>query len=143
MKKEMSLILLLAVLAIPTQSDGWVAWGGGGYRGVAVVRPPYWHAGWGCGGVCTGTAVAAGAAGFVAGAAVGAAMARPTVVVTPPPVVIAPVPAVPLGTIHYFLPYGAQPIAVGGQQYYTLGGTYYQPFFGNNGVYYQVVAPPI
>jgi hypothetical protein len=59
-------------------------------------------------------------------------------------VVVAPVPIPPaIGAIYYSLPYGAQPMAVGGQQYYFLGGAYYRPFFGGNGVYYQVVAQPI
>jgi hypothetical protein len=56
-------------------------------------------------------------------------------------VVIAP--AVPVGSIYYSLPSGTQATYAGGQQYYVFGGTYYQPFFGANGVYYQVVAPPL
>jgi hypothetical protein len=81
---------------------------------------------------------------LVAGAAIGAAVARPTYVVgVPPPVVVATVPSVPIGTIYYTLPYGAQPLTIAGQQYYNLGGTYYRPYFGYNGVYYQVVPYPI
>jgi hypothetical protein len=150
----MNLTLLCAVLAIPIQSDGWVAAGGrGGF--VAVGRAPCWHAGWGCGGVSTGTAIAAGAAGLVAGAAIGSAVAssyQPTYVVTPPPVVVAPATPVvvaappaaapPLGTVFYSLPYGAQPMTIAGQQYYYLNGGYFRPYFGGNGVYYQVVPAP-
>src|SRR5262245_3289404 len=145
MKKLMSLALLCAALAVPIQSDGWVAAGGRG--GFVAAGGPCWHAGWSCGGVCTGTAVAAGAAGFAAGAAVGAAVARANqpayVVAAPPAVVGAPVQAVPIGTVYYSVPYGAQPLSVAGQQYYYLGSTYYRPFFGGNGVYYQVVPSPI
>jgi hypothetical protein len=142
----MSLTLLCAVLAVPIHSDGWVAAGGrGGF--VAAGRAPCWHAGWGCGGVSTGTAIAAGAAGLVAGAAIGSAVAsanQPAYVVTPPPVVVAAPPAgsPPLGTVFYSLPYGAQPMTMAGQQYYYLNGGYYRPYFGGNGVYYQVVPAP-
>jgi hypothetical protein len=144
MKKLMSLALLSAALAVPIQSDGWVAWGGHGYGGAC------WNRGWGCGGVSTGTAVAAGFAGLAAGAAIGAAVARPAyvvapapVVLAPPPVVFAPAPVAPIGSIYYSLPPGAQGATINGQQYYYLGNTYYHPYFGNNGVYYQVVANPI
>lgn len=141
MKKSICVALVLAAVA-PVPSDAWVAFGGRG--GFVAAGGPCWHPGWGCGGVCTGTAVAAGVAGFAAGAAVGAALARPAVVVTPAPVVVNQVQFPPaVGAIYYSLPYGAQALTVGGQQYYLLGGTYYRPFFGNNGVYYEVVAPPI
>jgi hypothetical protein len=145
MNKMMSLALVCAALAIPIRSDGWVAWGGR-YGGVAVGGA-CWHPGWGCGGVYTGSAVAAGVAGLAAGAAIGAAVARPTYVVgAPPPVVVAPVAAAPalapFGSIYYSLPYGAQPTWIGGQQYYYFGNTYYRPYFGNNGVYYEVVPQP-
>jgi hypothetical protein len=57
-------------------------------------------------------------------------------------VVVAAAPGATMGAVLYNLPYGAQPITVAGQQYYTLGGAYYRPFFGGNGVYYQVVPAP-
>jgi hypothetical protein len=99
--------------------------------------------------------VAAGFAGLAAGAAIGAAVARPTyvaapVVVAPSPIVVtAPVlggpVAVPpvIGTIYYSLPYGAQSTIIHGQQYYVSGSFCYRPYFGNNGVYYEVVPYPI
>jgi hypothetical protein len=59
-------------------------------------------------------------------------------------VVVAPAQVQPaIGAIYYSVPYGAQPMTIRGQQYYFLGGAYYQPFFGGNGVYYQVVPQPI
>ena len=145
MKKVMSLALLCAALALPMESDGWVAWGGGGWGGGC------WHAGWGCGGVSTGTAVAAGLTGLAVGAAIGSAAARPAVVVAPSPFVVTPAPVlaapvvVPpaIGAIYYSLPYGAQSTIIHGQQYYVYGSFCYRPYFGNNGVYYEVVPYPI
>ena len=145
MKKPMILILLGAALAVPIETSAWVAVGHAGYGGAC------WHSGWGCGGVSTGTAVAAGAAGLVAGAAIGSAAARanqPTVVVAPSPVVVAPAPAVvvpsapAIGTIYYTLPAGAQATTINGIQYYVHDNAYYRPYFGNNGVYYQVAPNP-
>jgi uncharacterized protein DUF6515 len=144
MKKLMSLTLLGATLAVPIQSDGWVA--------VATTRHvayggACWHGGWSCGGVSTGTAVAAGVAGLAVGAAVGSAAAQGnqlgTFVAQPQPVVVVAVQPVPIGTVYYALPSGAQAATIAGQQYYYLGSTYYRPYFGNNGVYYQVVPFPI
>lgn len=54
-------------------------------------------------------------------------------IVQPPP---------PIGSIYYTLPLGAQSTIVGTTQYYLLGTTYYQPRFGSNGVYYEVVPTP-
>jgi ABC-type sugar transport system substrate-binding protein len=67
---------------------------------------------WACGG-------AALAAGAVAGAA--AAYAIGSTVATIPPA---------CGNRY-----------VGGVNYFVCGGTWFQPFYGNNGVYYRVVAP--
>ena len=152
MKKAISLGLLCATVAMPIRSDGWVAVAAGGYRGVAYAGP-CWHAGWGCGGVSTGTVVAAGAAGVVAGAAITAAT-RPAVIVAPAPVVVTPAPVVvtpspafgqpppAIGAIYYSLPNGAQATVINGQQYYMYGSFCYKPYFGNNGVYYEVVPYP-
>jgi hypothetical protein len=96
----------------------------------AAPPGPSWHAGWGCGGVCTGTPAAAGLASFAAGTVFNSGQ-------TPPPSFEVTVP--PVGTILYSLPSGAESITVSGQQYYTFAGTMYRPFFGNNGVYYEVV----
>ena len=135
-----------AVLALPTPTNAWVAYGhttyvraGGGY-----------HAGYSCGGVSTGTAVAAGVTGSVVGAAIAKSSHPPLwwrpayatpYYVAPPPVVV--VPVAPVGSIYYSLPYGAKSASVNGTHYYVLGITYYRPFFGSNGVYYQVVPNPI
>jgi hypothetical protein len=160
MKKILiTLSLAGALLALPTTTDAWVACGHagwGGYHGVAVGGA-CWHGGYHCGGVSTGTAVAAGFAGLAVGAAVGSAVAHantPAYVVAPAPVVYttpyyyAPPPIVvpptaPVGSIYYSLPPGAQSANINGTQYYVLGSTYYRPYFGNNGVYYEVVTNPI
>jgi hypothetical protein len=146
MKILMTLSLTGALLALPTPTHAWVAYRHAGWGGCC------WHAGYSCGGVSTGTAVAAGFAGL----AVGAAVARPyapagVVASTPvypapyyytaPPVVVAP--SAPIGSVYYSLPAGAQSANINGTQYYVLGGTYYRPYFGSNGVYYQVVPNPI
>ena len=156
----MTLGLSAALLALPANSNAWVAAGCGyhygGYHSVAVYHPPCYHVGYSCGGVSTGTAVAAGMAGLAVGAMVGSAAAKPVTptyvvapvpvyaspyYVAPPPVVVAP--AAPIGSIYYSLPAGAQMANINGTQYYVLGSTYYRPYFGNNGVYYEVVANPI
>ena len=152
MKKTlMTLSLSAAVLALPAQSNAWVACGRG-----AFYHPCCYHAGYSCGGVSTGTAVAAGFAGLAAGAMVGSALAHantPAYGVAPNPVYAAPYyyapapvvvpPAAPVGSIYYSLPAGAQSANINGTQYYVLGSTYYRPYFGSNGVYYEVVANPI
>jgi hypothetical protein len=87
---------------------------------------------------------------LAAGAAIGAAATRPAyvapVVVAPAPVVVAPAPVIiappAIGAIYYTLPNGVQATSINGQQYYVLGSTFYRPYFGNNGVYYQVVPNP-
>jgi len=150
MKKLMIVTLLGTTMAVPIQSDAWVACGRGGYGHVAYGGA-CWHGGWHCGGVSTGTAAAIGVAGLATGAMIGSAAAhtsQATYVVAPAPVVVAPAPvyvapAVPIGSIYYSLPYGAQSANINGVQYYVLGSTFYRPYFGNNGVYYQVAPNPI
>lgn len=162
MKRGISFILVGAAVAAPVSSEAWVSYcRAGGWGHVSYGRVGWggacWHGGWGCAGVSTGTAVAAGVAGLAAGAMVGSAVARAStpavivapanvyaaapVVVTPAPVVMAP--AVPVGSIYYSLPAGAQSANINGVQYYVSGNLYFRPYFGNNGVYYQVVANPI
>ena len=48
-----------------------------------------------------------------------------------------------IGTTTTTLPPGAQSANINGTQYYVAGPTYYTPHFGQNGVYYLVVANPI
>jgi hypothetical protein len=145
MKILTTMTLAGAMLALPTTTNAWVAYGHAGYGCC-------YHAGYSCGGVSTGTAVAAGIAGLAVGAAIANANKPTTVVVAPPvypttyyvappPVVV--VPSAPVGSIYYSVPYGAQSANINGIQYYVLGSTYYRPFFGSNGVYYQVVPNPI
>ena len=49
---------------------------------------------------------------------------------------------VPLGAQVTTLPPGSQGRSVGGAQLYQCGDTWYKPYFGANGVYYEVVPPP-
>jgi hypothetical protein len=76
------------------------------------------------------------AAGAVAGAAVASA-AQPTTVVAPTTVVTPPASPPAAGTVVTTLPSGC--VSTGGR--YQCGSTWYQPYFGGNGVYYQVVQP--
>jgi hypothetical protein len=100
------------VLVAPGSARAWVA--------VRAVRP--------IGAVAVGVA-----AGAVAGAAVASAATPPpsTVVVQQAP----PPPPPPAGGVITTLPSGC--VSSGGR--YQCGSTWYQPYFGANGVYYQVV----
>ncbi len=81
-----------------------------------------------------GAAAVGVAAGAVAGSAAAASTApHTTTVVTTPP----PAPAT-VGSVVTTLPSGC--VSTGGR--YQCGSVWYQPYFGGNGVYYQVVAPP-
>jgi hypothetical protein len=77
-----------------------------------------------------GAAAVGVAAGVVVGSAVAASQPQTVVVQAPP----AP-PAV--GTVVSTLPSGC--VSTGTR--YQCGPIFYQPYFGGNGVYYQVVAP--
>jgi hypothetical protein len=88
--------------------------------------------------------VGAAAVGVAAGAVAGAAVAStayptyPSTVVVPPPPAAAPppAPAAPAaGTVVTTLPSGC--VSSGGR--YQCGSVWYQPYFGANGVYYEVV----
>lgn len=108
-----------------------------GYGG-AYYHPAYGGGCWGC--VSNAGAVAAaGVVGLAAGAAIGSAAASsPTVVVQQPVYVTGP----SIGTETLSLPGGCSSTAVNGVQYYNCGGSFYQPHFGSNGVYYTVVPNP-
>jgi hypothetical protein len=153
MKTLMTMTLTCAVLALPSPARAWVAAGPGRRPPPPHGRPPAYHGGYNCGGVSTGTAVAAGIAGLAVGAAI-AKNNQPTVVVAPAPVYVTPVyvtppppvvvvPTAAVGSIFTTLPAGAKSVSINGTQYYVLGTTCFRPFFGNNGVYYQVVPNPI
>jgi hypothetical protein len=126
-----------AALFVPAQSaDAWVAYGSRwGCRPIVVAHPAPCYAGVG----------AAAVGGFLAGAAVASA-ARPAVVVNPAPVVINQAPVYVgspmIGTTVSVLPPGCSTMDVNGTHYYQLGSTWYRPYFGGSGVYYQVVAAP-
>lgn len=149
MKQIKILILGIAATAgvlVPlADANAWVAagrgWGGrggvavGGFHGGAYYHPAYHPAGcYGCG----------AAVGAVAGMAVGAAVAsaaRPTTVVVAQPTYVVQ-GNVPIGTQYAALPSGAQSMVVNGVNYYQSGSTWYKPYFGSSGVYYDVVAAP-
>ncbi|MDM0113704.1 hypothetical protein QTI66_16210 [Variovorax sp. J22R133] len=150
MKHIRNLTLGVAIAAaglIPLSSaNAWVA-AAGGYRGGAVAvggfHPAYRPAG------CYGCGAAVGAvAGMAVGAAVASAARPATVVVAQPmPVVVEPPPYavvgnVPLGSQVAALPSGTQSMVVNGVTFYQHGPTWYKPYFGSSGVYYQVVPAP-
>ncbi len=82
-----------------------------------------------------------------AGAAVASA-ARPATVVVQQPAYYPPVsPYYPqgnlaLGTQVAYLPPGANSMVVNGVHYYQSGPTWYKPYYGSSGVYYEVVPAP-
>ncbi len=163
MKQIKTLVLGLAVVAgslvSPSDARAWVAARGGWGGGVAVggfhppayggYHPPYYggyHPPYAGG--CYGCGAAAGA---VAGLAVGAAIAssaQPAVVVAQPAPVYVQQPTyvtqgnLPLGTQVASLPPGAGSMVVNGVTYYQAGPTWYKPYFGSSGVYYEVVPAP-
>ena len=88
--------------------------------------------------------VGAAAVGVAAGAVAGAAASSAYNYSAPPPstVVVQQAPAAPpappaVGTVVTTLPSGC---TTSGNRY-QCGSVWYQPYFGGNGVYYQVVAP--
>jgi hypothetical protein len=159
MLKRLLIPVLAGLSILPLQAGAWVGFHGGGF-----VRGPHggtaaWHrGGWGgawhggvyhgatvyhhgCWGCATGAAVAAGAVGLAAGAAIGSAAvaaSTPSVVVQQPVYVSSP----SIGTQVVTLPGNCTDAVVTGVTYYKCGGTFYQPSFGSNGVYYTVVSNP-
>ena len=111
------------------------------------VAVPYYSSG------CSGCAVAAGAVvGMAAGAAVASAntasaynagVVAGASAASMPVVARAPAPgSYPVGYNYAALPPGASQVNVRGSTYYLSGNTWFQPFFGANGAYYQVVPAP-
>ena len=149
MKQVKTTLLGLAVAAslfapVP-DANAWVAAGGyhgavavGGYHGGA-----YYH-----GGGCYGCGAAGLAVGVMAGAAIANASKPTTVVVQQPATVVVQQPAyvvqgnLPIGTQVASLPPGASSMVVNGTNYYQSGPTWYKPYFGSSGVYYEVVPVP-
>ncbi len=98
-----------------------------------------WDGGWGYG------AADDALAGVAMGTMIGAATAQPsTVIVEQPTTVVQQVVpgAPPVGTQVTTLPGVCTAQNVSGTMAYQCGAVWYRPFFGANGVYYQVVPPP-
>ena len=70
------------------------------------------------------------------GVAAGAAAATQPVYAPPPAY------AYPVGATYPVLPAGCAYDTFSGVNYYNCAGIWYRPFFGSNGVYYQVVPAP-
>jgi hypothetical protein len=117
-------LVALAALTMlaPTKATAWVA--------VRVAPRVF------------GAAAVGVAAGAVAGAATASAYhynapsTSTTIVQAPPAAPPAPV-STSVGSVVTTLPSGCAPSG----QRYQCGSVWYQPYFGANGVYYQVVAP--
>ncbi len=77
---------------------------------------------------------------ILVGAAAVAPIASDAWAACPAPVVVAP--ALPSGSVYSSLPAGAEAVSINGVQYYVAQGVYYRPYFGSNGVYYEVVSNP-
>ncbi|MBL8395469.1 MAG: hypothetical protein JNK99_12105 [Candidatus Accumulibacter sp.] len=150
-------VVVVATVLLPlNDANAWVAagrgWGGRGfvaagpgYHGAYYHGSAYYHGGcYGCG------AAVGAAAGLAVGAMAGAAIAsaaQPAVVVQQPVYAVQqPVYAVqgnlPLGTQVATLPPGSRSMRVNGVNYYQNGPTWYKPYFGSSGVYYEVVPAP-
>ena len=109
-----------------------------GYHGYGY-HPPTSSSGYSGGDVA-----AAGIAGLAVGAMAGAAMAPqppppPTTVVIQQPMAPAPLT---LGMSMTYLPGNCVNINLSSGQYYECGPNWFKPYFGSNGVYYQVVPAP-
>lgn len=80
----------------------------------------------------------------MAGAAIASAnnSGPDTVIVEQPAQQVQQPVAYPVGTQMGMLPAGAQARTVDGGIYYQAAGAWYRPYFGANGVYYEVVQPP-
>jgi hypothetical protein len=120
------------------------AYGGGwAHQPPVVVHNNYIeHRGGGCVGCGIGVAAVAG---LIGGAVIGAAIAgnsQPQTVVVQQPQQVYVQQGPPIGMQVAGLPAGCGTMNVNGQQLYQCGPTWYQPFFGGNGVYYTVVPAP-
>ena len=146
-----SVAIVAGTLAPLSAANAWVA-AAGGWRGGAVavggVHRPYYHPYYRPAG-CYGCGAAAGAvAGMAIGAAVATAARPDTVVIQQAPAVVVQQPAyvvrpsLPIGTQIANVPGGAREMVVNGTRYYQAGPTWYKPYFGSSGVYYEVVPAP-
>lgn len=141
-----SIAMMTGSLLSAGQAAAWGRFDGGhhpvyggdwAHRNPVVVHNTYvTHAGGGC--VGCGLAGAA-VAGLVGGAILGAAIAGSA---PPPPPTTVVVQGPPVGAQVAVLPPGCASMMINNAQYYQCGPTWYQPFFGGNGVYYQIVPTP-
>lgn len=97
-----------------------------------------WGWGWGAGDDAL--------AGMMVGAAIASNRSQPSTVIVEEPsttVVQQPVPAsTAYGTQVTTLPAGSTAENVNGTMAYRNGSVWYRPYFGSNGVYYEIVPPP-
>jgi len=112
----------------------------GGYRGYGYHPPTY------SSGYSGGDVAAAGIAGLAVGAMAGAAAASASQPPPPPTTVVIQQPMAPapltLGMSLSYLPGNCVNINLSSGQYYECGPNWFKPYFGSNGVYYQVVPAP-
>lgn len=154
---------LTAALLLPWQAvNAWVAAGGHGgvvYHGGGYAHGgSYYHSGGGYyHSSCYGCGGAAFAVGAMAGLALASAAAPPRVIVQQPATVYIQQPAplyetppaypmvgnLPLGSQVAVPPPGAALSVVNGDTYYRAGPTWFKPYYGSSGVYYQVVLAPL
>jgi hypothetical protein len=154
LKAQILGVTVLASVLVPFQDAGaWVAagrgYGGRGFVAAGGYHGGFYHGGYYHGG-CYGCGAAAGAvAGLAVGAMAGAAIAsasqpvyvqQPTVVVQQPTYYTSGYQ--PIGTQFSVLPAGSHSMVVNGVNYYQNGENWYKPYFGSNGVYYEVVQAP-
>ena len=148
-----SVAVLAALFAPVCDANAWVAAGRGyGGRGFVAAGGGYHGAYYGGyhGGGCYGCGAAAGVAagmavGTLAGAAIAGASQPATVYVQPEVVVQQPAYSsdnMPIGTQLASLPPGSRSMTVNGVKYYQNGPTWFKPYFGSSGVYYEVVPAP-
>jgi hypothetical protein len=150
----LSLSLMIATFSPVQNASAWGRFDGGhhpAYGGGWAHQPPVVvhrtyvdHRGGGCVGCGIGVAAVAG---LIGGAVIGAAIAgspppERTMVVEQAPQPVYVQQGMPIGTQVAGLPPGCGSMNVNGQQLYQCGPTWYQPFFGGNGVYYTVVPQP-
>ena len=150
-KTVFSVIAVMVSVVVPlTDANAWVA-AAGGYRGGFVAVGgfhPVYHPAYVSGG-CYGCAAAAGAVvGMAVGAAIASSAPPPAVYVQQPATVYVQQPTyvaqgnLPIGTQVSTVPAGSNSMVVNGTNYYQYGATWYRPFFGSSGVYYEVVQAP-
>jgi hypothetical protein len=99
-----------------------------------VVNQYYGTGCYNCAGWSGGAVAAAGVAGVAVGAAVGVAAASAANANA--------AAAYAQGDVYAALPAGCAYSSYYGRAYYSCGGTWFNPAYGANGVYYRVVPPP-